>query len=268
MIEKLASSLQKHLNGFCPDTLIILGSGLGGLAGEIENPAIVNYADMPELPATNVSGHKGRFIAGIIGRHKILCMQGRFHLYEGHNPQIIKNLLAAFKLIGIKQLIATNAAGSLRTDFEPGTLMLIEDHINFSGKNPLLGMDDEKYGPRFPAMNNAYDAALRKSFEQTAQKAGIELKKGVYLMALGPNFETPAEIRAFRILGGDAVGMSTVPEVIAAVYAGIKVLGISVITNFGAGLCSTPPSHEETLASANVAGKNLTALVKKFLEEN
>lgn len=268
MIEKIAQELKNKLKDFIPDTLIILGSGLGDLAEAISSPIFIDYNTIPQLPDIKISGHKGRFIAGKLGKHNILCMQGRFHLYEGHAPQLINHLISAIKTIGVTQMIVTNAAGSLRTDLLPGSIMLIEDHINFSGRNPLIGIDEEKYGPRFPAMNNAYDKDLRNLVQNTAQRHNIKLERGTYFMVLGPNFETPAEIKAFRILGGDAVGMSTVPEVIAAVHSGIKVLGFSVITNFGAGLCQTPPSHKETIENANNAGTNLTRLIKAYLEEN
>ena len=267
MIEKIAQILKEKLQNFTPDSLIILGSGLGNLVNKIPNPKTIEYSSIPCFPKTKISGHQGRFIAGQIGKHNVLCMQGRFHLYEGHSPQFIKELISGIAQLGIKQLIVTNAAGSLRKEFTPGSIMLIKDHINFSGRNPLVGIDDEKYGPRFPAMNNAYTQKLREKMQTVAKNLDIKLLDGTYFMVLGPNFETPAEIKAFQILGGDAVGMSTVPEVISAVYAGMEVLGLSVITNYGAGLCKNPPSHQETLENANLASKNLINLITHYLED-
>ena len=180
---------------------------------------------------------------------------------------MIAEVVQALKKLGILRLIVTNAAGSLNPELTPGSLMLIKDHINFSGRNPLIGPNDDDIGPRFPDMSNAYDREMRRQLKQLAAKHGIALPEGVYLMVLGPNFETAAEIRAFRILGADAVGMSTVPEVIAAVHAGVKVLAVSAITNFGTGLQTQPLSHEEAIANAARAGGNLTSLITAYLEE-
>ena len=194
-------------------------------------------------------------------------MQGRFHLYEGHNPRVIAEVIQALKHIGIKELIITNAAGSLNPDFYPGEIMLITDHINFSGCNPLLGANNDQIGPRFFDMSNAYDKDLQEKARSIAKRSNIKLHEGTYLMVLGPNFETAAEIRAFRILGADAVGMSTVPEVLAAVHCGIKVLAISALTNFGTGIQATPLSHEETLSGAAKASGSLTDLIINYIRE-
>ena len=192
---------------------------------------------------------------------------GRFHLYEGHKPQVINTVIKAFQLLGIKNLIVTNAAGSLNPDFSPGSLMLIRDHINFSGTNPLIGPNDDTLGPRFPGMADAYTAEYREKARRIAANLNIRLNEGVYLWALGPCFETAAEIKMFQVLGGDAVGMSTVPEVICAVHSGMKVLGLSVITNYGTGMNQSAPSHEETLREGNKAAADLTRLVKQFIKE-
>jgi xanthosine phosphorylase len=207
-------------------------------------------------------------LSGQIGGREVLCMNGRFHLYEGYPPRVIQEAMCLFKKVGIKNLIVSNAAGSLTTDMPAGSLMLIGDHINFSGRNPLVGPNDETDGPRFVDMSNAYDADSRRLIKELAQKADIKLFEGVYLMVLGPNFETAAEIRAFRTLGADAVGMSTVPEVLAAVYCQMKVLGFSVITNLGTGLQAAPQAHDETLRQAENASQNLTKLIKLYLEES
>lgn len=255
------------LAGRKPQTAVILGSGLGSVADTVENPLVIDYAAIEGFPRTTVAGHSGKMIIGNLGQSEVLCLQGRFHLYEGHHPQVIAEVVNALKTIGIKRLIVTNAAGSLNPDFTPGSLMLISDHINFSGQNPLVGANDDNIGPRFPDMSNAYDRDMRRQAKELADKLGIKLPEGVYLMVLGPNFETAAEIRAFRTLGADAVGMSTVPEVIAAVHAGIKVLAVSAITNFGTGLQSTPLSHEETIAGAARAGSALSALITAYIKE-
>ncbi len=266
MIETYTNNLLQELNGKKPETLIILGSGLGTLADEIKNKIIISY-EKAGFPKSSVSGHAGQLVVGTLGNKEVMCMQGRFHLYEGHNPELIKNIMCAFKAIGIKNLIVTNAAGSLNPDMPAGSLMLINDHINFSGKNPLLGVNDEKYGPRFIDLSNTYDKDLRKNLINIANKINIKLFEGVYLMVLGPNFETAAEIRAFKVLGADAVGMSTVPEVLAAVYNGMKVLGVSVITNLGTGLKTSVQSHAETLEQAQKATKKLADLLKAYMEK-
>lgn len=250
-----------------PQTAVILGSGLGSVADAVEDPLTIDYAAIEGFPRTTVAGHSGKMIVGRLGQSEVLCLQGRFHLYEGHRPQVIAEVVNALKAVGVNRLIVTNAAGSLNPEFTPGSLMLIKDHINFSGQNPLVGANDESTGPRFPDMSNAYDRDMRRQAKELAAKLGINLPEGVYLMVLGPNFETAAEIRAFRTLGADAVGMSTVPEVIAAVHAGIKVLAVSAVTNFGTGLQETPLSHEETIAGAARASSALTALITNYLKE-
>ncbi len=259
--------IKQHLGAYHPQTLIILGSGLGRLGEQIEAPVFIDYKDIPSWPQSTVAGHQGRLIAGQIEGKEVLCMQGRFHLYEGHAPQVIKDVMTTFKALGIKNLIVTNAAGSLKKDMAPGSIMLITDHINFSGKNPLIGVNDDSQGPRFPVMSEAYTPAFQEKIKKIAKEENITLKEGVYLMVLGPNFETAAEIRAFQILGADAVGMSTVPEVLSAVYCGFNILGLSVITNFGTGLASDFHGHEETLAQADKAAQNLTKLVRRFVKE-
>lgn len=264
---QLAEEIKTRLNGFVPRTALILGSGLGALADAVENPLIINYADIKGFPQSTVSGHKGRLVCGKLGGQNVLCMQGRFHLYEGHPASVIADIIHAYKLLGIQNLIVTNAAGSLRYELKPGSLMLISDHINFSGRNPLIGVNDDNLGPRFPDMSEAYSKELRLKAHRLAKKHLIELHDGVYLWVLGPNFETAAEIKAFQILGADAVGMSTVPEVIAAVQSGMKVMGISVITNYGTGMQAQSQTHAETLAQADKAAQNLQILIQSVLED-
>ncbi len=261
-----AEQIRNRLGDFKPETALILGSGLGSLADKIETKAIIPYAEINGFPQSTVSGHKGQFIAGLLQNKKVLCMQGRLHLYEGHAPQNISQIIKTFKLLGINTLIVTNAAGSLRPNLAAGSLMLITDHINLSFNNPLIGPNDEAFGPRFPDMSNAYNKDLQNLARQTAQQQNINLNEGVYLMVSGPNFETAAEVKAFGILGADAVGMSTVPEVISAVHCGIRVLGFSVITNLGTGLQAQSQSHAETLAQADAAAGNLAQLINCMIE--
>ncbi len=261
------NQLQNLMQNRKPETAIILGSGLGEIADNLQNKLIIKYEEIEGFPKSTVAGHNGQFVIGKIDNKEILCMQGRFHLYEGHDPKVIAKVIQALKHIGIKELIITNAAGSLNPDFYPGEIMLITDHINFSGCNPLLGANDDKIGPRFFDMSNAYDKDLQAKARNIAKRNNIKLNEGTYLMVLGPNFETAAEIRAFRILGADAVGMSTVPEVLSAVHCGIKVLAISALTNFGTGIQTTPLSHEETLSGAAKASGCLTDLIINYIKE-
>lgn len=265
MIDNLALELKSFFAGRIPQYLIILGSGLGALAKEITEPKTCSYQSLG-LPQSTVSGHSGQLIAGRLENKDVVCMQGRFHLYEGYAPEIIKNTICAFRRCGVQNLIVTNAAGSLNPEMPAGSLMLIGDHINLSGQNPLIGPNNDAFGPRFPDISNAYDVSLRQKIKTIAKQANIKLFEGVYLMVSGPNFETAAEIRAFKTLGADAVGMSTVPEVISAVYAGMKVLGFSVITNLGTGLQSEKQTHDETLKNAAQASQKLSDLIKLYLK--
>lgn len=266
MMTEYVENLRRCLAEKKPETLLILGSGLGSLADSLQNKTEISYSELG-FPVSTVAGHAGKLAVGDIAGKTVACMQGRFHLYEGYDPNLIKNVIAAFAAVGIKKLIVTNAAGSLRADMPAGSLMLITDHINFSGRNPLAGPNDDKVGPRFPDMSEAYNKAEISKIKAIAEQKNIKLYEGVYLMVLGPNFETPAEVKAFGILGADAVGMSTVPEVIAAVYAGMKVIGLSVITNLGTGLQSKVQSHAETLAQADEASKKLADLLHFYMGE-
>ena len=266
MIETYVENMKKAFNGFRPEVLIILGSGLTVVADKIENKIVVPYTEIG-FPKITISGHKGELIAGVLGGKNVLCMNGRYHLYEGHSPALIKDMMSSYRQIGIKEIIATNAAGSLRADMKAGSLMMITDHINFSGQNPLIGVNNDKEGPRFPDVSHAYDPMLQEKMRETARENNIKLYEGTYFFVVGPNFETKAEVKAFRLLGADAVGMSTVPEVISAVYFGMKVLGISVITNQSADIQSEPLTHEETLFEARHAAVDLQGLILKYLEK-
>lgn len=245
---------------------LILGSGLGGLAEAIENASVIPYDALPGFPAATVEGHVGRLVLGTLGGQPVACMQGRFHLFEGHAPQDLALPVRALKLAGIEALILTNAAGSLNPDFAPGSLMMLSDHINMLGGNPLVGPNDERFGPRFHDMTETYDASLRGSLRETAAGLGITLHEGVYIAVLGPNFETPAEIRAYRTLGADAVGMSTVPEAIVARHCGLKVAAISTITNLAAGMTGEALSHDDTLEIGAKGAAQLKRLIPALLQ--
>ena len=263
----LAQQIKSILSDRAPQIAIILGSGLGGLANDIEAPIFIDYSSIDGFPISTVSGHQGRLISGILNGKEVLCMQGRIHLYEGYQASIIADIIKSFKLLGIKTLIVTNAAGSLHKHITPGSLMLIGDHINLSGFNPLIGSNDETFGPRFPNMNEIYTPSYRQKALNIAKQLNINLHQGVYCMLSGPAFETAAEVRMCRTIGADANGMSTVPETMTAAYCGIKVLGISAITNYCTGIEGGSPSHAETLENASKAANNLTFLVKQFVGE-
>lgn len=264
MLNNSLEYIKNKLNGLKPDIALILGSGLDGVSKAIECPIFIDYAEIPNFPQTTVSGHKGRFAIGSIGNHIVICMEGRFHLYEGIKPQLISEIVDLLSALGVKQMIITNAAGSLSTDMPAGSLMLLKDHINLSGQNPLIGPHDEPY---FPDMSNAYDVSTRQTIKTLASQMNIKLFEGVYLMVLGPNYETPSEVRLFHSFGADAVGMSTVPEVIAAVHKNIKVLAFSVISNLGTGLSSEAQNHQDVLAQVEKSSKKLETLIKTYLEK-
>ena len=266
-----AGSALEVIRGRAPDLRprvgLILGSGLSGIADAIEQAIVIDYADLPGFPQPGVEGHAGRLLLGTLGSVPVACLQGRVHLYEGGPAPAINILPRTLKALGCEILILTNAAGSLRPEIEPGAIAVIEDHINLLGHNPLVGANDATIGPRFPDMSEVYDRELRARVAQVAERLGIALRAGVYLATLGPSFETPAEIRAFRVLGADLVGMSTVPEAISARHAGLRVLGLSLATNLAAGLADRPLSHEETLTQAASAAATLERLLRSLLED-
>ncbi|WP_373085164.1 purine-nucleoside phosphorylase [Sneathiella sp.] len=261
-----AEFVKQAAPGFTPRVGIVLGSGLGELADKIDTVASIDYADIPDFPRSSVEGHAGRLILGRLGGMPVACMQGRVHYYEGIEAQAVALPVRMLKLLGIEILLLTNAAGSFHKKMGPGSLMVLNDHINFTGRNPLIGENDEAFGPRFFSMEEAYDPILRAHLQAVAKELGIKLHEGVYLHYLGPNFETPAEIRMFKKLGADAVGMSTTPEVLVARHAGLRVAAISNITNLAAGMSETKLSHEQTLESAKLAAADLEKLVIVFLE--
>ncbi len=266
LIASGVAAVQARIPDF-PKTVIVLGSGLGRFAAAVSGATTIPFGEIPGFSKSTVVGHSGNLIAGEMEGQRIAVMQGRIHAYEGHGGAAIANPIRILKRLGIERLILTNAAGGLRLEMAPGSLVLIEDHINFSQFNPLIGPNDDSFGPRFPDMTDPYDRILRAKLEQAAQEAGVPLKKGVYVFAIGPNFETAAEIRMYGKLGADIVGMSTVPECLVARHCGIKVAGISIVTNHATGISSEPLTHADTLANAERAGQGLEQLLRTFLRK-
>ena len=264
-VQKTTNYIKKRIS-LTPTIGIILGSGLGSLVDKIENKQIIPYKDIPNFPQSKVTGHEYNLVFGKIGKNNIAAMQGRFHFYEGYSLRDLTFPIYVLKELGITSLIVTNACGGINSSFTPGDLMLITDHINMLGNNPLIGDNDERFGPRFPDMSEAYSKELIKHAKESSNKLNIELKEGVYALYSGPSYETAAEIKAYKNLGADAIGMSTVPEVIVANYLQIKVLGISCITNMATGIAKTKHSHEEVLEVANKSSKNLCLLVEDIIK--
>jgi len=247
-----------------PDTAIILGTGLGGLSKEITDKMEIEYKVIPNFPVSTVEGHKGKLIFGKLGEKDIIAMQGRFHFYEGYCLKEVTFPIRVFRELGIKTLFVSNASGGTNQNFKVGDLMIITDHINFILDNPLVGPNID-YGPRFPSMHEAYDKKLIAKADAIAEEMGIKVQHGVYLATKGPTFETPSEYRMFRLWGADAVGMSTVPEVIVAVHCGIKVFGISVITDMGGGEEVVEVSHEEVQIAAAQAEPKMMAIMREMI---
>lgn len=266
-----AAAFLKARSHHQPQVAITLGSGLAPLAEEVEDPVIIPYEDIPHFPKATVEGHPGRAILGRLVDVPVAVMQGRVHYYEGYSLSEVTFYVRVLRLMGVDTLILTNAAGALNPTFRPGDLMLIEDHINMLGLvglSPLKGPNDERFGPRFPAMNKAYDRGLLRLTEEVAADLGIEIRRGVYVGLGGPAFETPAEVRMLRNLGGDAVGMSTVNETVVAVHAGMRVLGISTITNVAVDRLDAveEADHEEVLETGKAVAPRLAALIKGVLK--
>lgn len=260
-----AEALRSKLNGFEPEILIILGSGLGKLGEYIESPIFIPYGEIPNMRISTAIGHAGRFIAGYLGGKNVLVMQGRLHFYEGWDPCEIVYPVRLAKLIGINSMIVTNACGGINTSFNVGDLMIINDWIKLNCPNPLIGQNIEEFGPRFPDMSHVFDREYMRIFRECAGDDVDKIREGIYFYCTGPQYETPAEIRAMRILGADAVGMSTVPECIAARHCGMRILGISLITNMAAGILDAPLSGEEVIAVGNAASERLCAHMIRFL---
>jgi purine-nucleoside phosphorylase len=246
---------------------IVLGSGLGGLADDLEDPVAIPFAELPGWPAATAPGHAGRLLLGRLGGTPVVMLQGRFHLYEGNDPGLVVQPVLLFQRLGARIVVLTNAAGGVNPAFGPGTLMVISDHLNLTGRTPLLGPNADEMGDRFQDLVDAWDVDLRAGLNAAAAAEGVPLEEGVYAGLLGPQFETPAEVRMLRTLGADSVGMSTVLECIAARWAGLRVCGVSLVTNAGAGYTGQPLTHEEVLASGAEAGPRLARVIRRFVAE-
>lgn len=266
IIQKSAQFLKSKFQQ-TPQVGLILGSGLGVLADEIENPTKIPYNEIPEFPVSTVEGHAGQLVFGTLHGKTVVAMQGRFHYYEGYSMDKVTFPIRVMKELGVTTLIVTNAAGGINESFEPGDLMVITDHINNTGQNPLIGPNDSDLGARFPDMSEAYSKDLRQLAKKVAASLQINVKEGVYVGNTGPSYETPAEIRMLRTMGGDAVGMSTVPEVIVASHAKLNVLGISCISNMAAGILDQPLTHDEVIETTEMAKANFLAFVKSIIKE-
>jgi len=250
-----------------PEIGLVLGSGLGVLADSILNATTIDYGDIPHFPVSTVEGHAGELLIGTLAGKPVLLMKGRFHMYEGYGPETVSFPVRVMKALGVKTLLVTNAAGGINASFKPGDLMLISDHINFMFKNPLIGPNDPEVGVRFPDMSEAYSKRLRALARRVGESLGVTFQEGVYAGLLGPTYETPAEIRMLRTLGADAVGMSTVPETIAARHSGIEVLGISCISNMAAGMLDQPLSHHEVMETAELVKETFIRVVNGIVAE-
>lgn len=264
-IKQTADYLRANVRGSMPDTAIILGSGLGSLVDYIEDKQIFHYADIPAFPQSTVEGHAGNLIFGTFAGRRVIAMQGRFHYYEGYDMKTVTFPVRVFKALGVETLIVSNAAGGMNKEFKVGDVMVITDHINLFPENPLRGHNYPELGVRFPAMTEAYSKKLIALADEVALRKEIRLMHGVYVGTTGPTFETPAEYEYFRIIGGDAVGMSTVPEVIVAVHSGMRVFGLSVITDLGGKDVTQVPTHEEVQQAAVNAQPLMLSLIRGMM---
>ena len=258
------ATIQQATGHFVPQWGIILGSGLGDIAELLQSPKIINYEKIPGFPQLNVQGHHGQLSFGTIGSAPVVCIQGRPHRYETNSYDGIITLIRTLKLLGCHSLIFVSACGSLNPEIGPGNIVLVNDHINFHPGNPVVGINDDEFGPRFFPLNDAYSETLRQQFHECGAIHNMTMTEGVYISVLGPCYETPAEIRAYRQWGADVIGMSTVPEVIVARHCGMDVAVLSVITNLGAGLSDTPPNHEEVVEQGKQSKQKITTLLREF----
>jgi purine-nucleoside phosphorylase len=271
MLEKIkqtADYLRQQVSGEMPKVAIILGSGLGGLVDVIDDKQVIPYAEIPNFPVSTVEGHSGNLIFGTIHGKRVIAMQGRFHYYEGYDMKQVTFPVRVFKALGVETLYVSNASGGMNKNFKVGDVMVITDHINMFPENPLRGKNYNELGPRFPAMTEAYDKKLVALADTIAAEKGLRLVHGVYVGLQGPNFETPAEYECYRVMGGDAVGMSTVPEVIVANHAGMRVFGVSVITDLGGKDIDVPPSHEEVQQAAQTAEPVMTSIITEMVKRS
>lgn len=267
-IEKIKESIKtiNEKTDYIPKVGLILGSGLGSLADRIENPLVIKYEDIPNFPKSTVEGHAGQLVIGSLAGKIVVAMQGRFHFYEGYSLRDVTFPVRVMIGLGVESLIVTNAAGGVNMDFQPGDLMIITDHINHTGQNPLMGENLDEFGPRFVDMSNAYDKSYIEIAKKSAKNQGVNIQTGVYTWFTGPTYETPAEVKMARILGGDAVGMSTVPETIVANHQGIKVLGISCITNMATGILDQPLDHDEVVETSMRVKEDFEKLLLDIIE--
>jgi len=264
-IDNAADFIRQKTDNRPPVIGLILGSGLGEIAEQIENATCISYHQIPDFPISTVEGHKGEMIIGDLAGKIVVALAGRFHYYEGYKISEVTIPVRVMQKLGMHTLLITNASGGINTGFIPGDLMLIKDHINFGFVNPLIGPNLDKFGPRFPDVSNAYDKDLQTLAKQSAAELGIALREGTYVFSSGPSYETPAEVKMLRWLGADAVGMSTVPEVLAAVHGGVKVLGISCITNMAAGILDQPLTHEEVIETTQKVKSRFIKLVRQII---
>jgi len=263
-IKEAADAIRANIREV-PEIAIVLGSGLGDFAGTLGDGVSMPYGDLPHWPASTIIGHEGRLVVGTVRGRLIAALSGRCHLYEGHDPATVTFAIRALGVLGVKTLILTNAAGGVNTRFSQGALMVIDDHINLTGHNPLVGANEDRFGPRFPDMSQVYSARLRRIADEAGKAMNSRLPHGIYVALLGPSYETPAEIRYLRTIGADAVGMSTVPEAIVARHMGLDVLGISCITNMAAGVLPQPLDHNEVMATARRVRGQFIALLEEIV---
>ena len=262
-----ADAIRERLGGFVPQVAMILGSGLGWLGDEVENPILIPYGEISHFKASTAPGHKGQFVFGLLEGKPVAVMQGRMHHYEGYSYEEVAYAVRVLRLLGCTTLIVTNAAGCVRTDWQAGDLMLITDHIKMFSESPLRGENIPEFGVRFPDASHLYTVRLQELAKSTAKELNIPLREGVYFYCYGPQYETPAEIRAARVLGGDAVGMSTAPEVIVAGHCGMEVLGFTLLSNMAAGILDQPLSEQEVLDAGVAAREKFSALVRACLRK-
>lgn len=266
-VREAATYIQTKIGKVKPEIGLILGSGLGELGDELEQAVAIAYRDIPHFPVSTVEGHAGELLVGTLSGQSVVLMRGRFHMYEGYGADDTALPIRVMRELGVRSVIVTNAAGGINMDYEPGDLMLIRDHINLTGRNPLIGANDAEVGPRFPDMSNAYTRDLRGLAVRLAAELGMRVREGVYVGVLGPSYETPAEIRMMRTMGADAVGMSTVAEVIAAAHCGLRVLGISCISNMASGILDQPLSHAEVIETTERVKAQFKRLVTRVVAE-
>ncbi|MFC0214261.1 purine-nucleoside phosphorylase [Paenibacillus chartarius] len=266
-IREAAAYITEKSGALKPRIGLILGSGLGVLADLIEDAVVLDYGDIPHFPVSTVEGHAGELLLGTVKGKPVLMMKGRFHGYEGYGPETVSFPVRVMKELGVQTLIVTNAAGGINENYQVGDLVILKDHLNLTGRNPLIGPNDNALGVRFPDMSEAYSKRLRTLAHRVAERQGLGLQEGVYVGLMGPSYETPAEIRMLRILGGDVVGMSTVPEVIAARHSGIEVLGFSCVSNMAAGMLDQPLSHAEVMETTERVKPKFLQLVLGIIEE-